>query len=75
MASTASLKPPGRSFQTEDRTRIFNLALDQVWPEAPNGLIKALIAVYRSHHPEISLAPDALRLLEAMKGGTPGRDH
>lgn len=55
-------------FQTADRTRIFNLALDQVWPEAPDGLIKSLIEVYRSHHPEIMLAPDARRFLEAFKG-------
>jgi putative hydrolase of the HAD superfamily len=55
-------------FQTEDRTRIFNLALDQVWPDAPGGLIRALIEVYRSHHPDITLAPDAKRLLDAMKG-------
>ncbi len=54
-------------FQSADRTRVFNLALEALYPEAPSGLVKALIEVYRRHVPEIELALDARRLIDAYR--------
>ena len=55
-------------FDTGDRTRVFDLALEKLLPDSSPDLIKCLIEVYRSHHPEITLTPDAGRLLDAFKG-------
>ena len=54
-------------FRTADRTRVFNLALEKLCPDAEADRIKALIEIYRSHRPDIELAPDARRLIETFR--------
>lgn len=57
-----------RQFETGNRTRTFNAALDALGIEYDDSTIRELIQFYRNHHPKISLPPDSretIRLLEA----------
>lgn len=47
------------------RNDIFDAVLEEMDIRANGALIRQLVSVYRHHHPDIHLAPDAARLLGA----------
>lgn len=51
------------------RRRIFDMALPRLGAEADRDTVVELVAVYRQHAPQISLAPDAVRLVKRWRGG------
>lgn len=53
-------------FQRGIRGNIFNSVFDSRRRELSNPLLNNLIEIYRSHRPQISLFPDAHRLLDQM---------
>jgi len=55
-------------FEDGRRRDIFNVALEVNGVTADNALIRALVDVYRNHVPEITLLPDAMKCLGALKG-------
>ncbi len=68
------LGPPDRSadrmrqlFDTPDRSRIFNAILRERGIEPTDELIGRMVAVYRSHVPNIDLHPDADSALQHLR--------
>lgn len=65
----ANLQLPGfadvalRLFETGQRERIFNSALDELGLAYDDALIRQMIEAYRGHSPRIELQPDARRFL------------
>lgn len=55
-------------FESGQRGNIFDQALLQLGHPAPAELVQSLVAVYRSHLPEIGLHEDARWALEHFKG-------
>ncbi len=53
-----------RRFIAGERTAIFNRVLEECGIEPKENLIKTLVTVYRTHHPEITLYPDAKAMLD-----------
>ena len=51
-------------FDSGDRRRIFDQALQRVGLPASPEMIDTLVARYRGHRPDIRLAPDAVRFLD-----------
>ncbi len=55
-------------FEEGERRQIFNRALERLGHCGDSNLIADLVAAYRGHPPQISLAPDAARFLERHRG-------
>ncbi|QFT71153.1 hypothetical protein FIU93_30470 (plasmid) [Labrenzia sp. THAF35] len=55
-------------FEEGERRQIFNRALERLGHCGDSHLIADLVAAYRGHPPQISLAPDAARFLERHRG-------
>jgi putative hydrolase of the HAD superfamily len=55
-------------FQEGFRRNIFDLALEETSLPASSEMIEKMVRVYRSHVPDIRLAPDAVCCLEALRG-------
>ncbi len=55
-------------FETGGRGDTFNKVLDQLGITYDKAFILGLIAIYREHKPAISLSPDALNVIEKLKG-------
>lgn len=60
-----------RLFEAGERRHIFDRALGELGAKADEATVRALVACYRSHRPEIALAPDAARCLERLRGRVP----
>ena len=58
-------------FVAGDRNSIFDKTLRECGKEPAPELIAALVAIYRTHVPSITLAPDAFEALSAISGNTP----
>ncbi|TYC75954.1 HAD family hydrolase [Stappia sp. BW2] len=55
-------------FEEGERRHIFNRALESLGHSGDGNLIPDLVAAYRGHTPQITLAPDAARYLEHHSG-------
>ncbi|WP_370198382.1 HAD family hydrolase [Roseibium sp.] len=55
-------------FEEGERRQTFNRALERLGHCGDSHLIADLVAAYRGHPPQISLAPDAARFLERHRG-------
>lgn len=58
-------------FERGKRGSVFDEALEALGVPSDPSLIQELVEVYRTHKPSISLCPDAMRLLEALRGKFP----
>jgi putative hydrolase of the HAD superfamily len=58
-------------FLTGERSAIFNQVLEENEIGPQKDLIKTLVTVYRTHHPEITLYPDARAALNYFYGRKP----
>src|SRR3546814_902485 len=68
-----------RLFEGGHRGDIFDQGLLELGLDSHAELVAQLVTVYREHHPDIALQPDARRFLEASRPGQAiaqiGRDH
>ncbi len=53
-------------FQTGNRTKTFNVALEKLKIQCNNHLITELIDIYRNHKPDISLPQDSREVLDIL---------
>src|SRR5579883_3210142 len=53
-------------FESGARSRIFNQAAENLGIEPSPSLIQSMVEIYRTHHPDISLAPDAVNALPSI---------
>jgi putative hydrolase of the HAD superfamily len=53
-------------FQSGVRSRIFDQAAESFGIEPSSSLIQSMVEIYRTHTPEISLAPDAVNALPSI---------
>ena len=56
-------------FERGIRGKIFDEALRELGLKEANDTVRSLVRVYRKHEPQISLLPDALECLLALKDG------
>jgi putative hydrolase of the HAD superfamily len=55
-------------FEAGERGNIFDLVLEQLTVKRSDETLSAMVRVYREHFPTITLMPDTVRCLAALKG-------
>jgi putative hydrolase of the HAD superfamily len=60
-----------RRFIAGERSEVFNRVLEEYEINPQKDLIETLVTVYRTHHPEITLFPDARTVLDYFYERTP----
>jgi len=56
-----------KHFKSGERTRIFNISLEELGISFDNQLIKELVEVYRTHQPDIHLPSESREILDTLQ--------
>ena len=57
-----------RRFEAGERKRAFDEALAELEVASEPGLVEQLVSIYRGHRPQIALFPEAVEVLDTLRG-------